>query len=203
MVLHAVSRLLTEPEPRGFMPFPALKNRILNLHKVESTLVTMSLDQRRLVFIKAIESGALDTIAFMLFESLCDENTVGEGDSICLKSDVVQATSFLVFYTQLFPKVNFRSEVAWRFPSFGDESITTLEKAIVACDPMAALRVLIFLPRSEGLSDREKAALKSIRCDEMRHFFVRLLCDFLSDACMVQIWGVAGPYDVNGMVVVV
>lgn len=190
--MQVISKILCEPIPNGFMPFPATKNRMLNLHKLLPRLVAMSVVERQELFSNAVNCGALDVVIFLLCEGICDEKYL---ELALVKDEVARCPGMLVFLHQVFPHTGIDRHPLcgdWRFPFMGHADLNVMEEAIAAMDPVSVIKILLYGAHSEALTVKEKAALGAIRCDEARHFMIRLLSDFISNQDMEKTFGSVG-----------
>lgn len=190
--MQVLSKMLCEPIPNGFMPFPATKNRMLNLHKLLPRLVGLNIAERQELFSDAVNCGALDVVIFLLCEGICDEQSL---QSAHVKDEVCRSPGMLVFLHQVFPHIGIDRHPLcseWRFPFMGHPDLNVLEEAIAAMDPVSVIKILLFGAHCEALTAKEKAALAAVRCDEARHFMIRILSDFISNRDMEERFGSVG-----------
>lgn len=187
---------LRDPLMSGAMAFTVTKPRIINLHKLVNMIRVLTADEAVALLDEAVRCGALDSVLFLLIEANCTPDSITKISARC---ETQGAPGVLVFFHQLFPhaECNFTALNSWRFPNFGGTYLT-LQDALRACDPVATIKHLLYTPTREFLSQEQKKIIQDMEVDECRHFFVRLLQDWMSQQDGVALGGV---FDKAGMVI--
>lgn len=175
-----IQHLLRDPFPQGSVgiPFTVTKPRLMNLHKLLPGLMTLGHTKLTALITESARCGALDSVVFMRVE--CHVPVVKAQS----KAETTFSPGTLVFLHQLFPEAGFDKFTPcgdWRFPVFGGGA-QTLKDAIEQKDPLRLIKLLLYCPTvPEFLSCDVHEVLKAIPLDEMRHFFLRLLQDFMTE----------------------
>lgn len=175
-----IQHLLRDPFPQGSVgiPFTVTKPRLMNLHKLLPVLKTLDREKCMALITESARCGALDSVVFMCVEC---HGRVAKAHS---KAETTFSPGTLVFLHQLFPEAGFDKFTAcgdWRFPMFGGGA-QTLKEAIEQKDPLQLIKLLLYSPIvPEFLPCDVHNVLKAIQLDEMRHFFLRLLQDFMTE----------------------
>lgn len=176
-IIKAIGR----PHLPGHMAFTVDATRIMNLHKYQPAIRYLPRRAHKAMVAEAFERGSLDALVFFLEEfkgSLLERERPKPSPS--MEAQIIPGLN--VFLNQLFPSRRFTP--SWTFHTFG-ERYTSLHDAVVACDPLATIRYVVFELLDPVVSDDVIEALDTIPVDEMRHFFKWTLWAWLPPSARV------------------